>query len=287
MVPPAAPTDATTFRVRFWGVRGSIPVPGPDTVEIGGNTSCVEVRCGKSIIIFDAGTGLRLLGNSLLREMPLTTHLFFSHVHWDHIQGFPFFAPAFVRGNKIFMYGGKNVSGTVETALAGQMEMPNFPVHLTHLPAALSFNDLDEGEVVEIEGGVRVSNCSGNHPGGVYAYRIDFQGKSLLYVTDSEHYSIPDPKLVALGKNADVLIFDTMYTPEEYEGKTGGPPKTGWGHSHFVAGVELVKKAGIKKYVLTHHDPGQTDAMVHEKVRRTRELFPNSLAAYEGLVLDL
>ena len=280
-------TGVWMFRVRFWGVRGSIPVPGPDTAGIGGNTSCVEVRCGKSILIFDGGTGLRLLGNSLLREMPATVHLFFSHVHWDHIQGFPFFAPAFVPGNVIHMYGGANVTGTVETALAGQMEMPNFPVHLSMLPAKLTFNDLHEGEIVTIDDDVRVTNAAGNHPGGVFAYRVEHDGKAIVYATDTEHYSIPDPKLVALCKNADLLIYDTMYTPEEYAGQVGGMAKTGWGHSHFVAGVDLVKAAGVRRYVLFHHDPTQTDAMVREKERRTRELFPESLAAAEGMTIDL
>lgn len=274
------------LRVRFWGVRGSIPTPGADTVRIGGNTSCVEVRAGKHILLFDGGTGLRLAGNSLLKEMPTTVHLFFSHVHWDHIQGFPFFTPAFIKGNTIMMYGGANVCGTVETALAGQMETPNFPVHLRELPAALIFNDLHEGEVLELEGGVRITNAAGNHPGGVFAYRIEHEGKSVVYATDTEHYAVPDPKLVELCKDADVLIYDTMYTPEEYAG-VGGIPKTGWGHSHFVAGVDLVKAAGVKQYVLFHHDPAQNDDAVLEKERRTRELFPNSLCAYEGLVIDL
>ncbi len=274
------------LRVRFWGVRGSIPTPGADTVRIGGNTSCVEVRAGKHILLFDGGTGLRLAGNSLLKEMPTTVHLFFSHVHWDHIQGFPFFTPAFIKGNTIMMYGGANVCGTVETALAGQMETPNFPVHLRELPAALIFNDLHEGEVLELEGGVRITNAAGNHPGGVFAYRVEHEGKSVVYATDTEHYSVPDPKLVELCKGADVLIYDTMYTPEEYAG-VGGIPKTGWGHSHFVAGVDLVRAAGVKQYVLFHHDPAQNDDAVLEKERRTRELFPNSLCAYEGLIIDV
>lgn len=275
------------FRVTFWGVRGSIPVPGPDTAEIGGNTSCVEIRAGSSRLIFDGGTGLRLLGNAMLKEMPITAHLFFSHVHWDHIQGFPFFGPAFVPGNTIHMYGAANVTGTVETALAGQMEMPNFPVHLSMLPAKLLFHDLREGEVVSVGEDVRVTSTAGNHPGGVLAYRVEHGGKSIVYATDTEHYSIPDPKIVALARGADILIFDTMYTPEEYAGERGGMPKTGWGHSHFEAGVELVKAAGVKRYVLFHHDPSQTDAMVRDKERRTRELFPDSICAYEGLSIDL
>ncbi len=277
------------FRIRFWGVRGSIPVPGPQAAEIGGNTSCVEVRCGSTRLIFDGGTGLRLLGGSWVGEMPVTAHLFFSHVHWDHIQGFPFFAPAFVPGNVVHMYGAANVTGTVETALAGQMETPNFPVHLTQLPAKLAFHDLHEGEVVTIDDEVRVSNAAGNHPGGVFAYRVEYRGRSMVYATDTEHddaTDVPDPKLVALARGADVLVYDTMYTPEEYVGERG-IPKKGWGHSHFVAGVALVKAAGIRRYVLFHHDPAQTDAMVREKERRTRELYADSLAAYEGLTIDV
>lgn len=274
------------LRVRFWGVRGSIPTPGPSTVAIGGNTSCVEMRAGDHILVFDGGTGLRLLGDALAKEMPRTVHLFFSHVHWDHIQGFPFFTPAFVKGNTIHLYGGANTVGTVETALAGQMETPNFPVHLRDLPAALTFNDLHEGEVVELAGGVRVRNASGNHPGGVFAYRVEYQGRSVVYATDTEHGAVPDPKLVALCKDADVVIYDTMYTPEEYEGQ-GGIPKIGWGHSHFVAGVALMKAAGADRYILFHHDPTQNDDAVREKERRTRELYPRSECAYEGMVLEL
>lgn len=274
------------LRVRFWGVRGSIPTPGPGTVGIGGNTSCVEVRCAGHILIFDGGTGLRLLGDSLLKELPVTVHLFFSHVHWDHIQGFPFFTPAFVPGNTIHMYGGANVCGTVETALAGQMETPNFPVHLRDLPAGLHFNDLHEGEVVELAGGVRITNAAGNHPGGVFAYRVDYEGRSVVYATDTEHFELPDPKLVRLCRDADVVIYDTMYTPEEYAG-VGGVPKTGWGHSHFVAGVALMKAANARRYILFHHDPSQDDAAVREKERRTRELFERSDAAYEGMVVEL
>src|SRR5580704_12207928 len=160
------------MQINFWGVRGSIPTPGPSTVEIGGNTSCVEVRAGKAILIFDGGTGLRLLGKKLLKETPLTAHMFFSHVHWDHIQGFPFFEPAFVRGNVFHLYGGNNVSRTLEETLEGQMDQPNFPVDLGAMGAKVSFRDLPEGAAVEIDDGsggkVRVTNAAGNHPQGVF-----------------------------------------------------------------------------------------------------------------------
>src|SRR5512142_2742444 len=161
------------MRITFWGVRGSIPSPGPDTVGVGGNTSCVEVRAGKLLIVFDGGTGLRLLGKQLVKEMPFTAHLFFSHVHWDHIQGFPFFDPAFVKGNEIHLYGGNNVSRTLEETLAGQMDHPNFPVHLTDMGAKMTFNDVSEEHPKELDAGdgtkAIVRAAHGNHPQGVWA----------------------------------------------------------------------------------------------------------------------
>ena len=277
------------MRIKMWGVRGSIPTPGPGTVEYGGNTSCYEVRAGDTLIILDGGTGLRLLGQDLLRQMPFEAWMFFSHVHWDHIQGFPFFTPAFVRGNHIHLYGGLNGSRTLEETLAGQMDYPSFPVHLSEMGAAMTFRDLYEGEVITIgpRGDVTVTNARGNHPNGVYAYRIEHGGKVVVYITDSEHYAIVDPKLKKLATGADVLIFDAMYTPEEYAGDASGGPKTGWGHATHVAGCELARAAGVKQLVLHHHDPSQTDAMVREKERRARELFPNTIAAKEGLVIEL
>jgi phosphoribosyl 1,2-cyclic phosphodiesterase len=280
------------MRITFWGVRGSIPTPGPHTVEIGGNTSCVEVRAGKTILIYDGGTGLRMLGKKLIKEMPLTAHLFFSHVHWDHIQGFPFFDPAFVAGNTIHLYGGNNVSRTLEETLAGQMDHPSFPVHLSAMGASMTFHDLLDGQVIDLDDGnggkIRISTAPGNHPNGVRAFRTDYDGKSVMYATDTEHYAQIDKNLLDLAKNVDVLIYDSQYTPEEYAGTAGtGAPKVGWGHSTFAEAAKLAKAANAKQLVLYHHDPMQPDAAVREKERRARELFPASIAAYEGLVIDL
>jgi phosphoribosyl 1,2-cyclic phosphodiesterase len=274
------------MQITFWGVRGSIPTPGPATVQIGGNTSCVEVRAGKAILIFDGGTGLRLLGKKLAKEMPLTAHMFFSHVHWDHIQGFPFFEPAFVAGNVFHLYGGNNVSRTLEETLEGQMDHPNFPVHLGVMGATMKFRDLSEGEAVEIDDGaggrVRVTSARGNHPQGVFAFRVEHGGKAVVYATDTEHYEGRiDEKLAALAKDAAILIYDSQYTPEEYT------PKKGWGHSTFEEGAKLAKLAGAKKLVLYHHDPMQNDAAVREKEKRAKAVFPDVIAAHEGLVLDV
>lgn len=276
------------IRTTFWGVRGSIPAPGPSTSRIGGNTSCVEVECGGMCIVFDSGTGIRMLGQKLLRAMPLEVHLFYSHVHWDHIQGFPFFAPAFVKGNTIHMYGEANSRGTVESAMAGQMEFPNFPVKLNQLASTLVFHDLQSGDVVRLGEGVTVTAQAGTHPGGVLGYRVDHGGKSVVYFTDTEHEpGGVDERIVRLAKDADLFIYDSMYTPEEYDGRADGRSRIGWGHSTFEEGARIAKAANCGTYVLFHHDPDQDDEAVDEKERRGRELFENSLCAYEGLTIDL
>ena len=274
------------MQITFWGVRGSIPTPGPATVKIGGNTSCVEVRAGKAILIFDGGTGLRLLGKKLQKEMPLTAYMFFSHVHWDHIQGFPFFEPAFVAGNVFHLYGGNNVSRTLEETLAGQMDHPNFPVHLGSMAAQMNFLDMTEGEPLAIDDGeggkVLVTSARGNHPQGVFAFRVEHAGRAAVYATDTEHYEgRVDQKLVDLARGARVLIYDSQYTPEEYSAKKG------WGHSTFEEGAKLARIAGVQRLVLFHHDPTQTDAAVREKERRARAVFGDVIAAYEGLVLEI
>jgi phosphoribosyl 1,2-cyclic phosphodiesterase len=274
------------MHITFWGVRGSIPTPGPSTQQVGGNTSCVEVRAGKAILIFDGGTGLRLLGKKLLPEMPIVAHMFFSHVHWDHIQGFPFFEPAFVPGNLFHLYGGNNVSRTLGETLAGQMDHPNFPVSLTVMAAKMTFRDLTEGEVVQVDDGsggkVLITNARGNHPQGVYAFRVEHAGKVFVYATDTEHYEgRMDDKLLALARGADVFVYDSQYTPEEYGSKKG------WGHSTFEEGVRIAKAAGAKQLVLFHHDPMQNDEAVGDKEKRARKLFPNTIAAHEGLSIDV
>ncbi len=215
--------------------------------------------------------------------------MFFSHVHWDHIQGFPSSPPRSSAATRSTSAAASTSARTLEETLAGQMDYPSFPVHLSEMGATMTFRDLYEGEAISIgpKSDVTVTNARGNHPNGVFAYRIEHGGKSVVYVTDSEHYAIVDPKLKKLAMGADVLIFDAMYTPEEYAGAVGGGPKTGWGHATFEAGCDLAKAAGAKKLVLHHHDPAQTDDMVREKERRAQALFPNTVAAREGTVIEL
>jgi phosphoribosyl 1,2-cyclic phosphodiesterase len=219
--------------------------------------------------------------------------MFFSHVHWDHIQGFPFFEPAFVAGNVFHLYGGNNVSRTLEETLAGQMDHPNFPVHLSSMGARMVFRDLREGEAVDIDDGAggkaRVTTASGNHPQGVFAFRLEHEGKAIVYATDTEHYEGRiDDKLVQLARGADVLVYDAQYTPEEYAGTAGtGGPKKGWGHSTFEEGAKIARVAGARRLVLFHHDPMQGDAAVRDKEQRARRVFPDAVAAHEGMQLQV
>lgn len=273
------------FYVRFWGVRGSIPVPGPNTNKFGGNTTCLEVRAGPNVIIMDAGTGIRGLGNELLKEQPITAKMFFTHVHWDHIQGFPFFIPAFIKGNRLDLYGAAKTANTLPDTLIGQMNYPNFPVSLNTMGSELAFHDLAEGEAVQY-GDAVITNAKLNHPGGVYGYRVEYQGHSVVFATDTEHMPEPDPKLVALARDADVLIYDAMYTTDEYNGAVG-ISRVGWGHSTWPEGIKVAKAAGAKKLVLFHHDPEHDDEAIRQIEAEAQQHLPGTIAAYEGLTIKL
>lgn len=273
------------MRITFWGVRGSIAAPGPETAGVGGNTSCVEVVCGDTRLILDAGTGIRQLGNALLGEGPLDATLLLSHLHWDHIQGLPFFVPAYLPSTKLQIVGSGGGAAALREVLSTQMTAPVFPVRLDELGAELRLREVRSGESFQV-GEARVRVAKLNHPGGVLAYRIEHDGRSVVYATDTEHYACVDPTLRALAEGADVLIYDSQYTPEEYRGDAGRS-KVGWGHSTYAAGAELARSAGVGRYVLFHHDPQRSDAGVAEVERRARELFAGSMAAREGAILSL
>jgi len=271
------------MQIEFWGVRGSIASPGPDTAAVGGNTSCVALRCGSTNIILDAGTGLRGLGDSRLGELrglPFEATVLLSHFHWDHIQGLPFFVPAYLPSTKLTILGATNGVMSLEETLSHQMTAPVFPVRLDELRAELTLRDIRAGLPFAV-GEATVRAVKLNHPGGVHAYRIDHGGRSVVYATDTEHYECMDPGLLSLAEGADVLIYDSQYTPEEY------PAKVGWGHSTYAAGVDVAKKAGVGELVLFHHDPRRNDAAVAQIEERARALFPRSVAAREGMKITV
>ncbi len=271
--------------VRFWGTRGSIATPGPETVRFGGNTSCVELRTATGhIFIFDCGTGARQLGDALTAGItqPIRASLLFSHTHWDHIQGFPFFAPAFEQENTIAVYAPQGGRRSLHDTLAEQMEYSYFPVDLSQLPAALTYHDLKEG--AHPIGGARVVAQYLNHPAMTLGYRVETEGASVVYACDHEPFGAAlwrgdaepghvesilhdgDRRHARFLAGADLVIHDAQYTPEEY------PARKNWGHSPFEYVVELAAAAGVKRLVLTHHDPNHDDAFVAEIERRARAI---------------
>jgi phosphoribosyl 1,2-cyclic phosphodiesterase len=274
------------FQIKFWGVRGSIPCPGSETVRYGGNTSCVEMQVGRERLIFDGGTGLRLLGQSLMAESPVKAHLFFTHSHWDHIQGFPFFIPAFIRGNTFNIYAVPSPNGaTIKQTLHDQMLHPNFPVPLQIMRADLEFYNLEIGETLHY-GDVSVETRPLNHPGEAVGYRVNWQGLSAAYITDTEHFPDRlDDNVLALARQADVMIIDATYTDEEYNDPKYS--KVGWGHSTWQQAVKIAQAAQVKQLVLFHHDPAHNDDFLDRIGEEARKIFPETILAREGLSSEL
>jgi phosphoribosyl 1,2-cyclic phosphodiesterase len=273
------------LEIKFHGVRGSLAAPGADTAGVGGNTSCVEITAGDERIVLDAGTGLRGLGERLAAGPASKTTVLLSHVHWDHIQGLPFFVPIYIPGHEIDVISGPNGVMPLDAALRRQMSPPFFPVAFDEVPSRLTARDARAGVPWEV-GDAVVHMARLNHPDPVYGYRIEWGGRSVVYATDTEHYSCVDPTLLKLAQGADVLIYDAQYTPEEYRGDVG-PPKVGWGHSTFEAAIELSRRAGVGELVLFHHDPRRSDAGVADIERRARATFPGAVAAREGASIAL
>ncbi len=256
------------FTLKFWGVRGSIATPGPDTVKYGGNTACTEVRCGDHLLILDAGTGIRLLGLSLLKEFqqrPIKGHIFIGHTHVDHIQGFPFFAPAFVPGNEFTIYSLHGAEKPLEKVFRGQMDNDYFPVPLTEMKANMEFRELQS----EVNlGEIQISYMFLNHPGLAIGFRITYAGRSLVYISDHENYGrlspgMPGPnpldqEIARFALNADLLISEAQYTEEEYA------QKKGWGHSTFLDALERAAEAKVKRLAIFHHDPSHDDAFLDQ-----------------------
>jgi phosphoribosyl 1,2-cyclic phosphodiesterase len=270
------------FVVRFWGVRGSIACPGEATARYGGNTACVEMRCGDRLLIFDAGTGLRLLGNALDDGAVVDADHFFSHSHFDHIIGLPFFCPAYKPENRFEVWAGHlNPDFTIEQALRLAMQAPLFPVPLDVFKAEMNFHDFSAGATLEPRAGIRVRTAALNHPDGATGYRVEYGGKSVCYVTDTEHVmGAPDQNILALIADADIVIYDSTYTDEEFE------TYINWGHSTWQEGVRLCQAASVGTLVIFHHDPGHDDATMDRIADEAATAFPGAIVAREGMILN-
>jgi phosphoribosyl 1,2-cyclic phosphodiesterase len=266
-------------RVTFWGVRGSIAVAAKSHSRYGGNTSCIEVGVGDEVIILDAGTGIRSLGAELLRKDVRRGTILLSHTHWDHIQGFPFFSPAFDPKRSFRILAGHLPAsvGGIRTVLAGQMAEPNFPVPLEIMRGSLTFEDFSAGDKFELLPGVTVRTTSLNHPNGATGYRIEHEGASVCYVTDTEH--VPgklDENVLGLIEGTDLLIYDSTYTDEEF------PSKIGWGHSTWQEAVRLSKAGKVKKLAIFHHEPDHDDRFMKKVEAQAAKMHPSSFVAREG-----
>lgn len=268
------------MRIRIWGTRGSIPAPSaPDfpTRRYGGDTSCVSIAIGDKLVILDAGTGVRHLGDAMVRGNIRTATMLFSHFHWDHIQGFPFFVPAYLEEYSFDLYAPAPPKGTspaehaVRTVLEQQQSAPFFPVPFQELKARFRFLHLPRDKPLEIKAGsskILIHHAPVNHPGGCEGYRIEEhtpggQSRAFVYITDNEHAADgTSPAVQRLAKGADLLLMDSQFTEDEYAGRSGYGPRKGWGHSTWKACLREAREAGARKLLLSHHDPGHDDSFI-------------------------
>ena len=293
------------MKIRFWGVRGSIPSPGPQTVRYGGNTTCIEVRSDAGeLIILDAGTGIFPLAQTLLKELPVRANVFITHTHWDHIHGLPFFIPFFIPGNSVRIHGAYDVisSQGIEQIMNVQMQYSYFPIREAELKARIEYQTLEIGEAVQI-GDATITNTLLNHPVIDFGYRVDCNGKSMFFTGDHEPWfniydegdegyaefqALIEEKQRHMDdtiRGVDVLIMDCSYTAAEY------PSKKGWGHSTFDYAMELARRTGVKKLVCTHHEPTRSDDELEQvfteaKERVARPGDPEIILSREGLELE-
>jgi len=267
------------MNVQFWGVRGSIAVSGADFAATGGNTSCVAVESEGHLLVLDGGTGLRALGASL-GFVPVDMTMCFSHVHWDHIQGVPFFAPFFHPGSRVRVLGARRDGSGVREALAAQMRPPTFPITLDALRARLDFEDVSPGATLEI-GPFKVTTCEVPHPDGSMSWRVEERERAFVYATDVEHAAEPDARFLRFCEGAALLAHDAQYTDEEYARCRG------WGHSTWRTAVDVARQAGVERLALFHHDPTRNDVGVAQLEAFASRGRAGVFAAREGLRVAL
>ena len=276
-------THNMTIAVKFWGVRGSIACPSPDHVVYGGNTSCVEMRVGDRVLIFDAGTGIRNLGRDLVRRGVSHASIFLTHTHWDHINGFPFFVRAYDPGNNFDIFAGHLTGqGGVEKVFSSQMANPTFPVPLSAMRSKLTFYDFDTGITLHPAPEIAVRTAPLRHPNGATAYRVEYGGASVCYVTDTEHRPGQiDQTVLGFIAGADLVIYDASYTDDEFE------KRVGWGHSTWREGIRLCRANGVGRLALFHHDPDHDDAIMAAIEKQAQAEWPPVFAARDEMVVEV
>jgi phosphoribosyl 1,2-cyclic phosphodiesterase len=273
-----------SMRIRFWGVRGSIACPGAETIRYGGNTPCIEVRCGDHVLVFDAGTGLRAFGNALIKNTKIRiVDIFLTHCHLDHVGGLPFFAPFFSEGYKIRVWAPNLLpSSSVEQVMRRLMSSPLFPVEVEIFKAAIEFHDFKSGDVLRPHDGVTIQTAALDHPDGASGYRLEYGGRTFALVSDTEGFpGKHDRELVALARGADLVVYDATFTESEIASRAG------WGHSTWARGVRLADEASAKQLCLFHHDPSHDDDFMDSLAAEANDARPGTIAAREGQIIDL
>jgi phosphoribosyl 1,2-cyclic phosphodiesterase len=295
---------ADELSVRFWGVRGSYPTPGAETVKYGGNTASTEIRAGERTILLDAGTGIIPLGRELVKRKTHEILLLLSHLHHDHTQGFPFFLPAYLPHTKLHIFGPDGMHESLLHVLEHNQSSETFPIGLREMASSKNIQSVRESQmIVWDESGVRMTGAKADvgedavvirihksyaHPGSVFVYRVMWQGRSIVYATDTEGYVGTDRRLVQFARGADMLIHDAQYQDKHYWGEWPGFPSTqGYGHSTVSMACEVAASAQVGQLILFHHDPSYTDATLDGMEAFARSRFPESKTAFEGMEIPI
>lgn len=272
------------MRVRFWGVRGSIACPGPSTIRYGGNTPCIEVRCGEHVLVFDAGTGLRPLGLELIKDKGIRhVDIFITHCHLDHVVGLPFFAPLFRKGYRVRVWAGNLLpANSIERVMRMLMSSPLFPIQIEIFKAAIEFHDFRSGDVLRPHENVVLHTAPLDHPDGSNGYRLEYGGRTFALVSDTEGFPGKcDNYLLSLADHADLAVYDATYTEDEIVSRGG------WGHSTWLRGIRLAEKANVKHLCLFHHDPSHDDDFMDTLAAEANDVRAGTVTAREGQIIDL
>ena len=269
------------IRVKFWGVRGSIACATPQHMKYGGNTSCIEIEADGYRFVMDAGTGIRGYGQAFMSSDIRDSHILLTHTHWDHINGFPFFVPAYDNNRSFHIMAGHlkgQGQGGIQDILSTQMHNPMFPVPLEAMQARLRFEDFEAGDTFKVAPSITIKTTALNHPNGATGYRVEHGGNSVCYITDTEHVpGKPDENILALIEGADVVIYDSTYTEEEF------PMKVGWGHSTWNEGMKLCRMANVKQLAIFHHDPEHTDDFMDALAEEAVAAWDGCFVSREGM----